>query len=149
MTTSPLSPDELVLKVAREIERVFYEAVDRGDMRGPQAFEHAARAAIAAMPELTELQQRVKQLEDALEPFANCIEQIADNEDDEEWAKFRLLIKNYRSAAKALWPNRKGFIRCPTCKGEFDQGEWNAATECPECETPKARPLLSDKGEEK
>jgi len=39
---------------------------------------------------------------DALKPFADCIEQIVDDEDDEEWAKFRLLIKDYRRAAQAI-----------------------------------------------
>lgn len=38
----------------------------------------------------------------ALEPFANCCEHITDDEDDEEWAKFRLLIKDYRRAKAAL-----------------------------------------------
>ena len=42
------------------------------------------------------------QLREALKPFAKCSEQIADDEDDEEWAKFRLLIKDYRRAARAI-----------------------------------------------
>lgn len=37
----------------------------------------------------------------ALEPFAKCCDQIADDERDEEWAKFRLLVANYRRARKA------------------------------------------------
>ena len=41
-------------------------------------------------------------LRDALRPFADCVEQISDDEDDEEWAKFRLLIKDYRRARAAL-----------------------------------------------
>ena len=45
---------------------------------------------------------RVAELEAALKPFADCCEHILDSEDDEEWAKFRLLIKDYRTAAKAL-----------------------------------------------
>lgn len=57
-----------------------------------------AAATIAA---LTAELARVKE---ALEPFAKCCEQIADDEDDEEWAKFRLLIKDYRRAARALDP---------------------------------------------
>jgi hypothetical protein len=39
---------------------------------------------------------------DALRPFAACCEQIDPNEDGEEWAKFRLLIGDYRRAASAL-----------------------------------------------
>lgn len=38
----------------------------------------------------------------ALKPFADCCDQIADDEDDEEWAKFRLLIKDYRAARAAM-----------------------------------------------
>ncbi len=38
----------------------------------------------------------------ALQPFAECCEHIADDEDPEEWAKFRLLVKHYRAARAAL-----------------------------------------------
>ena len=48
------------------------------------------------------LLQALKEAREALAPFAACCEQIADDEDDEEWAKFRLLIQNYRCAAQAL-----------------------------------------------
>lgn len=51
---------------------------------------------------ITALQSRITALEKALEPFAACCEYIRDDEDDEEWAKFRLLIKDYRAAHKAL-----------------------------------------------
>lgn len=37
----------------------------------------------------------------ALQPFAACMEYIKDDEDDEEWAKFRLIIRNYRDAQAA------------------------------------------------
>jgi hypothetical protein len=47
-------------------------------------------------------EQRIAELERALKPFADCCEQIADDEDDEEWAKFRLIIKDYRAARAAL-----------------------------------------------
>lgn len=46
-------------------------------------------------------EQRAEMIE-ALEPFAACADQIATDEDGEEWAKFRLLIKHYRAAAQAL-----------------------------------------------
>ena len=39
---------------------------------------------------------------EALEPFAACMEYIASDEDDEEWAKFRLLVKDYRRADAIL-----------------------------------------------
>ena len=38
----------------------------------------------------------------ALKPFADCCEQIDAEEDDEEWAKFRLLVKDYRRTGAAL-----------------------------------------------
>lgn len=47
-------------------------------------------------------------LREALAPFAACVDQIADDEDDEEWAKFRLLIKDYRRARTALEATDKG-----------------------------------------
>lgn len=28
---------------------------------------------------------------------------------------------------------------CAVCGGEFDEGEWDADTRCPECESPKQR----------
>lgn len=61
---------------------------------GPQPKAESAADAILALPEIAELRE-------ALKPFADCIDQIAPDEDDEEWAKFRLLIKNYRRAAAA------------------------------------------------
>lgn len=47
-------------------------------------------------------EERIATLEAALKPFAECVEQISPDEDDEEWAKFRLLIGDYRRAAKAF-----------------------------------------------
>lgn len=47
-------------------------------------------------------------LVEALRPFAQCVEQIADEEDDEEWAKFRLLVKDYRRAADVLTQSQGG-----------------------------------------
>jgi len=38
----------------------------------------------------------------ALSPFAECCDQIGEDESDEEWAKFRLLIGDYRRASAAL-----------------------------------------------
>ncbi len=60
------------------------------------AFKLWAKHAIRAMLD------GVEPVADALRPFAECVEQINAEESDEEWAKFRLLIGGYRSAAKAL-----------------------------------------------
>lgn len=49
-----------------------------------------------------EAADRIEALEAALRPFADCCEYIAADEDDEEWAKFRFLIKDYRRARAAL-----------------------------------------------
>jgi hypothetical protein len=48
----------------------------------------------------------IERLREALRPFAECAEQISEGEDDEEWAKFRLLIKDYRNARAALKANQ-------------------------------------------
>lgn len=45
-------------------------------------------------------------LRSALLPFANCCEQISDDEPDEEWAKFRLTVGDYRRAKAALIQDR-------------------------------------------
>lgn len=60
-------------------------------------FRSQAKAAIRAMLD------GVEPVADALRPFAECVEQISAEESDEEWAKFRLLIADYRRAAKALY----------------------------------------------
>lgn len=52
--------------------------------------------------ELEELKVLNAELVAALTPFANCNVHIDQAEDDEEWAKFRLLIKDYRRAAAAV-----------------------------------------------
>lgn len=51
---------------------------------------------------LREAADKIERLRSALKPFADCCEQINADEDDEEWAKFRLLIKNYRHARDAM-----------------------------------------------
>ena len=45
---------------------------------------------------------QIKVLVAALRPFADCAEFIDAAEDDEEWAKFRLLVKHYRAAKSAV-----------------------------------------------
>jgi len=43
----------------------------------------------------------------ALEPFADCCQYIEDTDDDEEWAKFRLIVSDYRRAKAAVSSYRK------------------------------------------
>lgn len=59
--------------------------------------EHEATIAFARHRQQSENALRV-----ALKPFADCCEYIDDDESDEEWAKFRLLIGDYRRARAAL-----------------------------------------------
>ena len=58
--------------------------------------EKAIRVALEKLTAENEL------LRAALQPFADCCEYIKKSEDDDEWAKFRLVIKNYRDARDAL-----------------------------------------------
>jgi hypothetical protein len=69
---------------------------------------------------LDEAGHAVRECLAALKPFADCIEHINPEEDDEEWAKFRLLIKNYRQAAatfKKLTPTTQGVEHPPALPG--------------------------------
>jgi hypothetical protein len=59
-----------------------------------------------AADEIARLRAENEALREALEPFAACMEYINDDEDGEEWAKFRLLIKDYRRARTALEGSR-------------------------------------------
>ncbi len=47
-------------------------------------------------------QAAIAELIEALTPFAQCADQISEAESDEEWAKFRLLVKDYRRAHAAF-----------------------------------------------
>lgn len=62
--------------------------------------EHGPKAAALTIQRAFE--ERERELREALKPFADCCWQIRADESDEEWAKFRLLIKNYRRARQAL-----------------------------------------------
>jgi hypothetical protein len=57
---------------------------------------------VSMVPAILAMAEANLRLREALEPFAECCDQIADTEDGEEWAKFRLLIKHYRAARRAL-----------------------------------------------
>lgn len=62
----------------------------------PQKSPSSIAAAMAAD------KAEIARLREALKPFADCMEWISDDESDEEWAKFRLLVKDYRRARQAL-----------------------------------------------
>ncbi len=57
-----------------------------------------------AADRMAALEAENERLRLAIKPFADCCDQIRADEDDEEWAKFRLLIKHYRAALAALTP---------------------------------------------
>jgi predicted Zn-ribbon and HTH transcriptional regulator len=132
--------DALLEALRPHIAAKYPDAVDM-DITWAGATEEARAIFIPAMHAALEagcagLVAENARLREALRPFADCVEQIKATESDDEWAKFRLLIKDYRRAAKAVGLTLPGFARCATCGGEFDEGEWNASSECPECETP-------------
>ena len=68
----------------------------------PTGFSAQLEALDSAYARARALEAQLAEARGALEPFANCCEHITDDEDDEEWAKFRLLIKDYRRARAAL-----------------------------------------------
>jgi hypothetical protein len=97
------------------IERLFIRARIRRSIPNRKSVqEHKADRLALLLEEagftLTELLKLVRPIADggfkeiieALQPFADCIEHINPEEDDEEWAKFRLLIKHYRRAAQVV-----------------------------------------------
>ncbi len=64
----------------------------------------AGEDAAVLLDALAALEAENERLRLAIKPFADCCDQIRADEDDEEWAKFRLLIKHYRAALAALTP---------------------------------------------
>lgn len=103
MTDTPI-PDD-VMQAAREL------AMNASAVRqnGGFVFEAADPIARVLMDERSRQEERVRVLEEALRPFAKCADEI-DYDDrerevptsDEEWAKFRLLVGDYRRARAAL-----------------------------------------------
>ena len=89
---------ELVETLREESLRLAGHSLDRGSQEAGLAGGLADEAA----DRIASLEQRVRVLTEAARPFAECCDQIDDEEDDEEWAKFRLLIKDYRRARAAL-----------------------------------------------
>jgi hypothetical protein len=82
------------------IERLFIRATIRRLIPHRKSNQEGKEDRLAAL--LDEAGSALVQCLWALKPFADCIEQIKDEEDDEEWAKFRLLIKDYRLAAETF-----------------------------------------------
>lgn len=99
MTAEPYDAERLRGLIER-IEVVYDNltpgVIDRADLDGMASTCRQAATALAAQAE------EIERLRGALKPFADCCDQIDDSEDDEEWAKFRLLIKDYRAAKSAL-----------------------------------------------
>lgn len=81
---------------------------DRRFLRGDPAYDEVAGEAILLNGEkairvaLGKVATENETLRAALQPFADCCEYIKKSEDDDEWAKFRLIIKNYRQARDVL-----------------------------------------------
>lgn len=101
MTKPPMTNDKL-----ERVARAWRDSIAENAMVGSSIAdllndtETLRLAAIAACE--AEAGERERVLREALKPFADCVDQIDADEDDEEWAKFRLLIKDYRRARAAL-----------------------------------------------
>jgi hypothetical protein len=73
-----------------------------------QAFaRHREQSTAPLEAQIAVLEAQCEALAGALEPFADCCQYISDDEDDEEWAKFRLIISDYRRA-RAAFAQHKG-----------------------------------------
>ncbi len=108
--------DDLIEAMARIIDPSSWRVMDgylaqmlrkyKGEHIGydPESFKHKESMAIARalIPIIRAHLEPTSEMVEALRPFADCCDQIADDESDEEWAKFRLLIKDYRAARQAL-----------------------------------------------
>jgi len=75
--------------------------------RPPRGWNASADDIDEAATTITAQAAAIARLEGALRPFADCCEELDGSEwtpraDDEEWAKFRLLVKHYRAARAAL-----------------------------------------------
>jgi hypothetical protein len=93
---------DAVERVAKAMFLQAYADATDGGVASPDdpewhEYESMARAALSAMPS-----GLLAEAVEAIRPFADCCDQISDDEDDEEWAKFRLLIKDYRRARAFL-----------------------------------------------
>lgn len=90
------------------LDAVAMSIQDRRFLRGDPEYDKVAGEAILLNGEkairvaLEKQAEMIGRLRAALQPFADCCEYIKKSEDDDEWAKFRLVIKNYRDAREAL-----------------------------------------------
>lgn len=79
--------------------------IDSGEFFWGGATTHEDRAELLVLPidaDLTFARKLIEQMREALRPFVACLDYIEQDESDEEWAKFRLLIGNYRTAKAAF-----------------------------------------------
>lgn len=79
--------------------------VESGEFFWGGAKSHEVRADLLVLPiecDLSFARVLIGQMREALRPFAGCVEFIGASEDDDEWAKFRLIIKDYRAAKAAF-----------------------------------------------
>lgn len=65
---------------------------------------------------MSKVQEALNEAFEALLPFADCLQYIEIDEDDEEWAKFRLLIKHYRQAAVAYEKCKSALAEIENCE---------------------------------
>jgi hypothetical protein len=101
---TPASTDEVSLSL---IDAIYAKRVPKGYPGWIRELVDEVAAAMqsqltAAQALIEQQRQEIERLRVALKPFAQCVEQINASESDEEWAKFRLLIKDYRRAQAAL-----------------------------------------------
>jgi hypothetical protein len=101
MSDDAPQPSELVERLASRLR-----SASMGDRQYERPMEWSEADQLLAY--IAKLQADGDKLAVALEPFAECCGQIAEHESDEEWAKFRLLIGDYRRATQALteWKDR-------------------------------------------
>lgn len=101
----PEYPDKISIECdAGTDSRGFIALIDFGNHQEANADFIIEAGTVANECGLTprQLLEQNKQLLAALKVFAKCAEQIDDDEDDEEWAKFRLTIGDYRRAQSVL-----------------------------------------------
>lgn len=90
-------------EVARLTDRL--EAAEKEVKRQHEVIQMKTKLLVEAINREDEQAAQIEALRVAklaLHPFAECCDQIDEAEDDNEWAKFRLIISDYRAANKAL-----------------------------------------------
>lgn len=92
-----------------ELEKIAGDFCPGKESESGQALEEM-REALFGLIKRYKNSYEIAVLRDALAPFARCVSQISADEDDEEWAKFRLIVKDYRTAGKAYHGTRQDVI---------------------------------------